>query len=146
MGHREVRQVPLDWQHPVTGDTDRRGRPVYIPLLSRRSLLPDLNDYAEHPGDWGSPPDPCRYMPEIPEGTPLGFQLYETTSEGTPVSPVFGTLEALAAWCEDGATVVASHRWSRQQWLAAFRGGSTGVESLLIADSAGIRPLGPRDA
>ena len=30
-----------------------------------------------------------------------GWQLWETTSEGSPISPVFGTPEALARWCAD---------------------------------------------
>ncbi len=33
---------------------------------------------------------------EIPSGP--GFQLWEVTSEGSPISPVFATAEELAAW------------------------------------------------
>ena len=36
-----------------------------------------------------------------------GWQLWETTTEGFPVSPVFKTLEVLAKWCEENATVFA---------------------------------------
>jgi hypothetical protein len=86
--------------------------------------------------------DPADYMPEMREGTPYGFQLYETTTEGTPVSPVFATLEELAAWCEDGATVFADHRWTRDQWLASFRADSLGVDSLMTIGPGGLRPLG----
>ena len=38
---------------------------------------------------------------EPPEGD--GWQLWETVSEGSPISPVFSTAEALAAWMSDPA-------------------------------------------
>jgi hypothetical protein len=130
MGHREVRPVPLDWQHPVRGEPYRGGRPRYVPLHSRDDLRADLEDYAQNP-EGGMPPDPADYMPEIPEGATVGVQLYETTSEGTPASPVFPTLVELAAWCETGADVVAGQRWTREQWLASFRAGTLQTDSLL---------------
>jgi hypothetical protein len=51
---------------------------------------------------------------EPPEGP--GFQVWETTTEGSPVSPVFTTLDALCEWCEKNATIFASHRGSKEQW------------------------------
>ena len=51
-----------------------------------------------------------------------GWQLWETTSEGSPSSPVFATAEALADWCETGATVFGSHRAPRDQWLRIILG------------------------
>ena len=131
MGHRELRPVPLDWEHPREPDTYIDGSARYIGLHSRASLRDSIKFYEEHPeyaGEWEY--DPADYMPEIPEGTPLGWQLYETTSEGTPVSPVFATLEELAQWCEHGATVFADNRWTAAQWLASFRQDSLDVMSL----------------
>lgn len=46
-----------------------------------------------------------------------GFQLWETTSEGSPQSPVFATLEELCAWCEDNATTFASFKATKEQWF-----------------------------
>jgi hypothetical protein len=45
--------------------------------------------------EWdGDPPDPAYYLPNgLPEKT--WFQVYETVSEGTPVSPPFATAEEL---------------------------------------------------
>lgn len=131
MGHRELRPVPLDWEHPREPGTYIDGSPRYTGLHSRADLRSSIKFYEEHPeyaGDWEY--DPADYMPEIPEGTPLGWQLYETTSEGTPVSPVFATLEELAAWCETGATVFADNRWTAAQWLASFKADSLDVMSL----------------
>lgn len=51
-----------------------------------------------------------------------GWQLWETASEGSPVSPVFATAEELAAWCVDGATIFGSHRGTYDQWLAIIKG------------------------
>jgi hypothetical protein len=99
--------------------------------------------YRDDPGDWDSPPDVDDYMPGMPEGTPYGFQLYETTTEGTPVSPVFLTLEELAAWCETGATPFASFTWTKEQWLASFTAGTTDTDSLLTIGPGGMSTLGP---
>jgi hypothetical protein len=145
MGHREVRPVPLGWEHPTDPGTYSNGEPRYRALFSRANLRRTVQFYDEHPeyaGEWEY--NPADYMPEIPEGTPLGWQLYETTSEGTPVSPVFPTLEELATWCETGATVFASLTWTREQWLASFRNDSLDVDSLgYITPGRGIHTGDP---
>ena len=46
-----------------------------------------------------------------------GFQLWETTSEGSPKSPVFKTLEELCEWCEGNATTFASFTSSKEEWM-----------------------------
>jgi len=45
-----------------------------------------------------------------------GFQLWENTSEGSPVSPVFGSLDELCGWCEDYETTFGSQRASAARW------------------------------
>ena len=45
-----------------------------------------------------------------------GFQLWGTTNEGAPYSPVFSTIEELCAWCETGATTFGSNRATAAQW------------------------------
>ena len=142
MGHREVRPVLLDWQHPIEGEPYSDGSPRYRPLFSRADYLChlewnagcELNDLVDI--------DPDDYMPEMREGTPYGYQLYETTTEGSPVSPVFPSLQELAAWCEDGATVFARFKWTREQWLASFEADSLSSDSLLAIGPGGIAPLG----
>lgn len=52
---------------------------------------------------------------EVPLGE--GYQLWETTSEGSPVSPVFKTLEELCEWCEDNVTTFADFKASKEEWL-----------------------------
>ena len=58
-----------------------------------------------------------------------GFQLWETTSEGSPKSPVFKTLELLCEWCEDGATVFGSDKTTKEDWFKMLSGGLVYSES-----------------
>lgn len=53
-----------------------------------------------------------------------GFQLWETTTEGSPVSPVFETLDGLCDWCEENATVFADIKATKEQWKQMFDSGS----------------------
>lgn len=49
-----------------------------------------------------------------PEGP--GYQLWETTSEGSPASPVFETLDELCSWCADNATTFARFTATAEEW------------------------------
>lgn len=55
---------------------------------------------------------------EPPKGD--GFQLWGTTNEGSPMSPVFKTAEELAEWCEPNATIFGSDKISKEKWLEMF--------------------------
>lgn len=52
---------------------------------------------------------------EPPKGS--GWQLWETTTEGSPMSPVFATAEELAAWCADHRAMGLDSRLSKEQYL-----------------------------
>ena len=113
----EVRPVAACWEHPRDPATGH-----HVPLKSRRDLRLALEWNAECTAEGGRDDelieiDPAGYMPEIPDGTATGFVLYETVSEGTPVSPWFGTLEDLANWC---AVFWDDSRFTREEWLAGF--------------------------
>lgn len=113
---REIRKVPAGWQHP------RNDKGYYIPLhdgsISERQKLWDeqneqwqlgfrrdwrTKEYkpkdANHDGtfeDWdGKRPDPADYVPDWTEQEKTHFVVYETVTEGTPVTPVFATPEEL---------------------------------------------------
>lgn len=45
-----------------------------------------------------------------------GYQLWETTSEGSPISPVFKTLDDLCEWCENNTTTFGSFKATKEQW------------------------------
>jgi hypothetical protein len=46
-----------------------------------------------------------------------GYQFWETTTEGSPQSPVFATLDELAAWCEKNASTFGDFRASKEEWI-----------------------------
>ena len=49
-----------------------------------------------------------------------GYQLWSNTDEGSPVSPVFASMEELAEWCVNGATIFGSDRLTYEQWMEMF--------------------------
>lgn len=54
-----------------------------------------------------------------------GWQMWETTSEGSPISPVCESPEALARWlAENGASAFGRDTASYETWLAMIRRGS----------------------
>lgn len=134
---REVRAIAAGWEHPRGPGAYASGKPRYRPLYSRDSLRLHQQWHADDPDEWGEP-DPAGYMPEIPEGAPFRWVLYETVTEGTPQSPPFETLEELANWCEDGATAFGSIKWTRHQWLESFKSGTTGTDSMLAFGPGGF--------
>lgn len=137
---REVRMVPPGWSHP----RDKRGN--FIPLLGqtveeydrekaaweRRDLsgLPsyvttDCFDRHRNYRSYAGPRYPRSRMPSFPPGVSLYWRMYETTSEGTPISPACPTMEELAQWLADnGASACGSMTATREQWLAMIRRGS----------------------
>lgn len=144
---REVRRVPANWQHPKRAD----GR--YEPLLGEsyttaaaewdegaalwaQGLRRDWDDpartaplvedertlaYAEYEGER---PVESDHMPDWPEVERTHWQMYETTSEGTPISPAMESPEVLARWLVDNnASAFAGITATYDQWLATIRRG-----------------------
>lgn len=66
----EIVRVPLDFKHP----TDETG-----------AVVP------------GGHLEPLYYLKEDAKA---GYQIYENVTEGTPVSPIFASVEKLKAWLE----------------------------------------------
>ena len=118
---REIRRVPADWEHPKISKPDwRSSRMVESlqPLFDRdywteaREWLdkaiawdngtdPDCAKHkAAHPFYWqwsGNPPDPAYYRPKW-TSEPTHYQVYETVSGVTPVTPHFATKAELIDW------------------------------------------------
>jgi hypothetical protein len=135
---REVRRVPEHWQHPrVDGQ--------YIPLFGG-SYAKRAQAYQEGYDKWqeglrsdwrggwqpkdeaelamsyeqwdGGPPKIEDYMPDWPDEQRTHYQMYETTSEGTPISPVMENPEALARWLSDHhASAFADTTATYEQWI-----------------------------
>lgn len=109
---RELRRVPLDFDWPINK--------IWFGYLNHpcNGECDDCKHYAKLKGlkfrKYGCPD----FELDPPEGE--GYQLWETTTEGSPISPVFASCVELAAWCEDGATVFGSEKISKAEWLRAF--------------------------
>lgn len=52
-----------------------------------------------------------------------GFQLWGTTNEGEPISPVFDTLEKLCKWAAENATTFASFTATKEEWMDMLESG-----------------------
>jgi len=142
---REVRRVSADWQHP----TDGRGNFI---ALHGHSFREDAARWDEGAAQWergfrrdhgtngwkpkgqdetgtfaewdGERPREEEYMPDWPEAERTHLQMYEDTSEGTPISPVMESPEALAQWLADNkASAFGDMTATYDQWLATIRRG-----------------------
>lgn len=102
------------------------------------------------PDDWGICPT-CKGATIHPDDVDLedpepfdpptgdGWQMWETTSEGSPISPVFGTPEELARWLADTrASTFGSMTAGYDQWLAMIVG--PGWAPSAIGDATGYHP------
>ena len=60
------------------------------------------------------------YNPPIGEG----FQLWNTTSEGSPMTPVFKSLEDLCTYCEDeGISIFGYNTATKEEWMKMLNNG-----------------------
>lgn len=98
---REVRRVPLDWDHPRRPDghyQPMRDKPLSVAVAEWQEEVATYPNLVAALEAGEASPDPEYYRPEWPASAVLGFQIYEDVSEGTPLSPVFATAEELVEW------------------------------------------------
>lgn len=165
---REVRRVPANWQHP------KNERGEHIPLHDGfckaltewhrgkamwglglrddwnggwKALKPDQTGTWE---DWaGEEPKAEDYMPDWAPEARTHIQMYENTSEGTPISPVFAEPEPLARWLADNnASAFGSETATYEQWLATIKRGwaISGVFDSDHGMRSGVAALADMDA
>lgn len=124
MGHDSINQWIV-----CKAECERHGWPTECAHCNGEGSVwtsPEAKQIAE---DWTSI--------EPPEGD--GYQIWETVSEGSPISPVFGSPEELARY-------MAGRKWgadkgsSYEQWLA-FINGPGWAPSMIVAN--GIVQTGP---
>ncbi len=97
---REIRKVVPDWDRetPHFDQTYKDAAEQWLEGLAK--FVP--GEYGAN-YFWeleGAPPDPEEnlYRPDWTDEERTHFQIYETVSEGTPISPTFATKEELAQW------------------------------------------------
>lgn len=85
-------------------------------------------------------PDHYDYRPRWRERDRTHFQLYETVSEGTPISPVCASLEELAEWCASQKRPVwnGTAGMDRDAWLRFFGKGGW-APSMVYTPSRGVQ-------
>jgi len=145
---REIRRVPGNWEHPK----DENGhKPLFGGCFADHTTEWDVSNanwqqglcrsYAKDGPEWesisvkykgmpyaeyaGPRPDPDRYMPQWSEEEKTHLQMYECTTEGTPISPVCATIEELARWLTDNnASAFAGMPASYEAWFNMCKRGS----------------------
>ena len=130
---REVRRVPASWEHPK----NEKGH--YIPHhenfpYNQEEIEEGLRDgwLSNEPPNYG-----CDVMPQWPESERTHYQMYESVTEGTPISPVMESPEALARWlAENKASAGPYATATHDQWLAMINAGSS-VGSFVINRGTG---------
>lgn len=164
---REIRRVPANWKHPKTekpnyrlGIMEERYQPLYD-----RAFAPAMREWIDGWNAWergerptycsadstmpyweyeGAPPDPSYYRPDWTPEEMTWWQVYETVSEGTPVTPPFATREELVEYLvqngdfwdqkrrEEGCSGMRCTPWPQEE-AAAFIFGDGWAPSLVVA-------------
>ena len=107
--------MPADWHHPK----NEFGQ--YVALFDGKDYKPRVREWDE--GD-GARPDADNYMPRWTDAERTHYIMYEITSEGTPITPNFATLEELARWLKySNSSAFGDDRASYQGWLRVASGG-----------------------
>jgi len=137
---REMRRVPKDWKHPK----NENGR--FEPLLNGwpgytiDEWQRDVAEYGED--DVGPRPSSETHMLlDVPSDQRTHFQMYQTTSEGTPISPVMETPEEVARWCADNKVSAFGGMTQTYEWWLDVCGGSAGFGMLLNPETGETRPI-----
>ncbi|MGH1365833.1 MAG: hypothetical protein ACRBF0_19900 [Calditrichia bacterium] len=166
---RELRMVPANWEHP------KRDNGRYQPLLGG-SFSDRLQEWEEGKALWlkgkrnkygagiieieneyrgdsweeweGARPEKEDYMPDWDESERTHFQMYENTSEGSPISPPMKSSEELAQWLVDNnASAFAGMTASYDQWLATIKSGY--APSMVVVNGvmdSGVAALGDQNS
>lgn len=131
---REVRRIPKDWVHPP----DRA-------LFDGKDLADDLARWDKEAAAWnrgefpeyvsaenqevsyaewaGDRPNPDSYMPVWTPEEATHLMMYETCSEGSPISPAMETVEELARWLADTkASIFGSNSADYDTWMQIMVG------------------------
>ena len=126
---RELKRVPLDFDYPLKKvwygyylnkiptclSTDKVDRCNQCKTMAEIKGIPFLScGCPDFDAYFAEIKDKLDVLCEVPTGD--GYQLWETTTEGSPISPVFETLDELCEWCEDNATTFASFKVTKEEW------------------------------
>jgi len=138
---RVLKRVPLDFDYPLNTIWIGYFQENPFCLRDHNGCKPGCVEYAKIKGipidEDGCPKFNVFYgLPEkLPVDPPTGdgFQMWENTSEGSPQSPVFKTLDELCEWCAENATAFGLyHKASVEEWHEIFETGYFRQGNVLI--------------
>jgi hypothetical protein len=119
-GYIPTPQEVNDW-NILTFGHDALNAHICVKAKAKRLGIKQLKcDFCKGDGSiWESPyyKRRCNSWKQIEPPRGRGFQLWQTTSEGSPISPVFRTLKDLAIWCQYNATTFGDHRATAAEWM-----------------------------
>lgn len=127
---REVRRVPLDFDYPLNTVwkgyllTNALDKGIELPVIGcedceKKYPIPEGRGCAGEEApycSWHNEELKKLWFEEVPEGE--GWQLWSTTSEGSPMTPVFKTPEELAEYCADNCSTFADIKATKEEWLS----------------------------
>lgn len=114
---------------------------------------PDRAEYGDNETryywEWnGSPPERADYRPKWTDGEATWFQVYETVSEGTPVTPPFATKEELVDYLVSNGDYWDQLRgdggWERKN-AERFIESEYAPSMMAIVSTEGVEVKMPRD-
>lgn len=122
------------WQAGNLRDYDNGGyKPIDWEEFAKDPRTKSIRTYEDWAGACPTAPNPADHMPEWTEKQATHYQMYETTSEGTPISPVFATPEELARWLADtGASTFADDTADYDTWLKMIERGNSVASAAFI--------------
>ena len=120
---RELKRVPLDFDYPLgqvwygyflTPTTCMSHNEEYCEYCKKFAEIKGINITSHGCPDFEYITNVFKKQIEPPEGE--GYQLWGTTTEGEPSSPVFETLGELCEWCAENDTVFADIKATKEEW------------------------------
>lgn len=159
---REVRRVPANWQHP------KNAGGYYKPLYPGEWFEQLVTEWDEGNAKWSEGFRECYsgqadwvahtkadgetyedfagprpvledYMPDWSDMERTHWMMYESVSEGTPISPAFATPQELCRWLVDNkASAFADQTASYDAWWAVCQEGSSVGSAALTTDGEWI--------
>jgi len=165
---REIRRVPPHWEHPrftKSDARDPRDAGQYKSLYDQdydsaaAEWMDGLDawrkgehkyqpcDYCKHFWEYRSPPDAERYRPRFDQD-PTWYQVYETISEGSPVTPPFATQDELINYLVNSGDEWDQRSgdggWSREN-AEAFVARGHAPSLMVVRGMGGTEIKSPRD-
>lgn len=139
-GYYPTAQEVNDWSIGNLMGHDSTNAWIVIKARCERDGVPYLCQECNGEGEFWPSPEAKKLYDEWEEEEPPageGWQMWETVSEGSPISPVFASPEELARWLADrDASAGGMQGASYAQWLGMIR---AGWAPSMVIDADGVK-------